>query len=415
MALPTRLRVRTERCAPDLLLQRAEPTAPLAFVRGGDGVVGVGEAWRIETSGPARFEEAAAAWESLVEHAEIEDAVGAHGSGLLAFGAFAFADDSAASSVLIVPRIVFGRHGDDAWLTRIAVDGEELPEPAKPRAVDDVRVQLEPGHVTPERYEQIVAEAVGRIRGGELDKLVLARDLVGELPPHADLRSVLLGLRRRYPDAITYAVDGLLGASPEMLLAAREGRFFSRVLAGTAARGATAELDGQAAEALAEQEKDVSEHRYAAESALAVFAERSNDVRASEPYPLRLPNLWHLATDITGTLRGSVLDAVAALHPTAAVAGTPRDMALDLIARLEGFDRGRYAGPVGWLDAAGGGEWAIALRGAQVDEHGGIRACAGAGIVAASDPASELAETAMKLRPIVAAFEDPLPPPPAYT
>ena len=226
----------------------------------------------------------------------------------------------------------------------------------------------------------------------------------------AVLNSVVVGLGRRYPDAVTYAVDGVVGASPETLIAAHRGHFFSRVLAGTAARGATPSLDAEIAESLASGDKDVREHRFAADSAIEVLRELAPDTRASEPFPLRLPNLWHLATDITGTLGGSsTLDVLALLHPTAAVAGTPRAAALAIIRELERVDRGRYAGPVGWVDAEGGGEWVIALRGAEIDAEGCIRAFAGAGVVAGSDPHDELTETAVKLRPITDALADPLP------
>jgi menaquinone-specific isochorismate synthase len=138
-------------------------------------------------------------------------------------------------------------------------------------------------------------------------------------------------------------------------------------------------------------------------AALAVHA--SGVSTNPQPFPLALPNLWHLASDVTGTLSdgSSSLDLVAALHPTAAVAGTPTDAALHLIAELEPFDRGRYAGPVGWVSAGGDGEWAVALRCAQIDAST-VRAFAGAGIVADSDPARELAETELKFRPIVEAF-----------
>jgi menaquinone-specific isochorismate synthase len=124
------------------------------------------------------------------------------------------------------------------------------------------------------------------------------------------------------------------------------------------------------------------------------------------PFTLKLPNLWHLATDIEMQLGddASALDLVAALHPTAAVAGSPRDAALELIAELEPFDRGRYAGPVGWIDHDGDGEWVIALRCARIDDDGSLTAYAGAGIVIDSDPDSELAETRMKFRPIADAL-----------
>lgn len=406
--------MQTRRAERGLLIRHTTPAHPMAFVRGGDGLVGVEELLRFELSGPDRLAEARAAWEALAQAAEVDDDVQAMGTGLVAFGTFAFADDSASTSVLIVPRVVHGRRGDDAWTTRIAIGDKPWPEPQPPRDVDEMRVSLSPGTIEPADYERIVEEAVGRIREGALEKVVLARDVEGVLPAGADVRSVLLGLRRRYPDAMTYAVDGLVGASPEMLVAAHGGRFFTRVLAGTAARGATAELDGAIAEELAQTAKDLAEHRFAADSAMQALATLSPDARASEPFPLQMPNLWHLATDIAGRLSGSVLEAVEALHPTAAVAGTPRRAALALLAELESVDRGRYAGPVGWVDGDGGGEWAIALRGAQIGADHRIRAFAGAGIVAASDPAAELAETDIKLRPIVDAFGDPLPPQPEY-
>lgn len=399
------LRARTERAELGRLLEHAHPRTPLAIRRGADGIVGRGEALRLEFTGASRFRDAAEAWREIAADAEVDDPVGVPGTGLVAFGAFAFDDASAATSVLIVPELVVGRRGDDEWITRIG-DGA----PPHPTAIDEVRVELADGAIGPERYRAIVAEATERIRAGDAEKVVVARDRVGRLPEGGDVRSVVVGLGRRYPDAVAYAVDGLVGASPETLVAAHRGAFFSRVLAGTAARGATPALDGEIAEALASGDKDLREHRYAAESAIEVLRAIAPDARASEPFPLRLPNLWHLATDITGTLgSASTLDVLAALHPTAAVAGTPRDAALAIIRELEGVDRGRYAGPVGWVDAAGGGEWVIALRGAEIAPDGGIRAFAGAGVVAGSDPAEELAETAVKLRPITDALGDPLP------
>jgi menaquinone-specific isochorismate synthase len=179
------------------------------------------------------------------------------------------------------------------------------------------------------------------------------------------------------------------------------------VLAGSAARGIDSASDQQAAVALATSAKDQDEHEYAVQNVLASLRRHSADVTASEvPFTLKLPNLWHLATDIEGTLidGSSALDLAAALHPTAAVAGTPTKAALALIAELEPFDRGRYAGPVGWIGADGDGEWAIALRSAQVAPGGDITAYAGCGIVAGSEPERELAETKIKFRPVKEAF-----------
>ena len=161
---------------------------------------------------------------------------------------------------------------------------------------------------------------------------------------------------------------------------------------------------------LATSAKDQDEHLYAVQSVLAALRPHTSALAASEqPFTLKLPNVFHLATDVEGERSGgaSALDLITALHPTAAVAGTPTDAALAVIRRLEPFDRGRYAGPVGWVDANGDGEWAIALRCAQFDArdedgHGiPLRAHAGAGIVAGSDPEAELLETRVKFRPIV--------------
>jgi menaquinone-specific isochorismate synthase len=344
----------------------------------------------------------------------------------VAFGTFAFADDSASTSVLVVPELVLGRRDGRAWVTRIslatgdseAVDAAasvalEVPEPAPKRRVP--RVTFEPGAVPPDEYESAVAEAVRRIDAGELEKVVLARQLLGELHEEDGLRATLTRLAEDYPDTWVYAVDGLIGASPETLVRVDHGTVSARVLAGTASRGHDAASDREQAAHLTASHKDLAEHALAVESAVATLATHTARLDTSpEPFTLQLPNLWHLATDLKGTLGdgSSSLDLVAAVHPTAAVAGTPREVALRAIAELEGFDRGRYAGPVGWIDADGDGEWAIALRCAQVSPDGTVRAYAGCGIVHDSVPADELAETAMKFRPIVEAFGAPPPSPP---
>ena len=204
-----------------------------------------------------------------------------------------------------------------------------------------------------------------------------------------------------------FAVDGLIGASPETLVRVDHGTVSARVLAGTTSRGAGEASDRERAVALAASHKDLAEHALAVASAVHRLEPHTARLDTSpEPFTLQLPNLWHLATDLKGTLGdgSSSLDLVSAVHPTAAVAGTPRLAALSVLAELEGFDRGRYAGPVGWVDGDGDGEWAIALRCAQIDADGTVRAYAGCGIVHDSVPADELAETDMKFRPIVEAF-----------
>ena len=419
---PARLRVRTvavDETAP--LVPRLDPRHPLLWMRRGEGIIGLGELLRIESRGPDRIADAAREWRRLVEQADLDDRVGLPGSGLVAFGAIAFADRSAATSVLVVPEIVLGRRDGRAWVTRIerldSASGEpapvELPEPAPKRDVP--RVRFTPGAMPPEAYTAAVDDAVARIDGGDFEKVVLARELVGELHEDAGLRAALAKLADDYPDTWVFAVDGLIGASPETLVRVDHGTVSARVLAGTASRGRDAASDREQAARLAASHKDLAEHALAVESAVATLAPHTARLDASpEPFTLQLPNLWHLATDLKGTLGdgSSSLDLVQAVHPTAAVAGTPREVALAAIAELEGFDRGRYAGPVGWIDADGDGEWAIALRCAQVSPDGTVRAYAGCGIVHDSVPADELAETDMKFRPIVEAFGAPPPSPP---
>lgn len=383
---------------------------PLLWLRKGEGMAGIGEALRLEFSGNDRMRAAATAWRQVVSHASVTDTVGRPGTGLVAFGTFAFADDSNAPSVLIVPEFIVGRRDGRSWITRIrpaddAVDSSSLPHPT--RFGDEYRLSLLPGSLGKAGFRSAVQSAVERIQQGDLSKVVLARDLTGHLPHESDLRRALVELALGYPECWTFAVDGLVGSSPETLVRVDHGSVSARVLAGTISRGTDSVSDHDAAVTLASSTKDQDEHRYAVASVVDALREHSADLAASDlPFTLKLPNLWHLATDVQGTLSdgSSSLDLVDALHPTAAVAGTPTRDAMAVIRELEPFDRGRYAGPVGWVGGDGDGEWAIALRCAQVAESGDITAYAGAGIVADSDPERELAETTMKFRPVVEAF-----------
>ncbi|MDQ1545168.1 MAG: menaquinone-specific isochorismate synthase [Actinomycetota bacterium] len=377
---------------------------PLVFLRRGQGIAGIGEALRLEFTGESRFRDASVAWKRIAAAARVDDPLGLPGTGLVALGAFTFADDSTETSVLIVPSIVIGRRDGVSWITRVNRGDERLIEqPLGP----DFSVKFDFGPLDRPGYMRAVDAALGHLRAGELSKVVLARSMVGHLPGGADLRVLLGELATGYPDTWTFAVDGLIGSSPETLVTASHGSVTARVLAGSAPRGADPAADLESAAALATSSKDLDEHQFALRSLLASLAPHARNVTASEqPFTLKLPNLWHLASDVEGDLSdgSSSLDLISALHPTAAVAGTPTDKALALISELEPFDRGRYAGPVGWVGADGDGEWAIALRSAQVDEDGTITAYAGAGIVADSDPEMELAETRMKFRPVIDAF-----------
>ncbi len=396
------------------LVPLVDPRHPLVFIRRGAGIAGVGEALRLTFTGASRFTDASAAWKRIAAAARIDDPVGLPGSGLVALGAFAFADESAATSVLIVPAVIIGRRGGASWVTRVqAVDpGDSAPDAAEADTPEtplgpDFSVKFDFGPLDRPGYVNAVEAALVHLRAGELSKVVLARSMIGHLPDDADLRVLLGELATGYPDTWTFAVDGLVGSSPETLVTANGGTVTARVLAGSAPRGTDPTTDTESAAALASSSKDLDEHEFALRSLLASLAPHAANVTASEqPFTLKLPNLWHLASDVEGDLSdgSSSLDLIAALHPTAAVAGTPTPAALALIRELEPFDRGRYAGPVGWVGADGDGEWAIALRSAQVEEDGAVTAYAGAGIVTDSDPDKELAETRMKFRPIIDAF-----------
>jgi menaquinone-specific isochorismate synthase len=387
----------------------ADAHTPLLWVRKGEGIAGVGEALRLEFHGADRITQASAAWKQLAAAAVVSDPLRMPGTGLVAFGTFAFDDASAATSVLIVPAVVIGRRAGRSWITRIRrTDDAVMPRAPHPQPFGaEYRLTMLPGALTREAYKRAVAEATQRIRQGDLEKVVLARDLRAHLPLESDVRRALVELALGYPECWTYAVDGMVGSSPETLVRVHGGTLDARVLAGTSERGRDAESDHDSAIGLLASAKDLEEHEVAVRSVVAALTPHTSSLTTSSaPFPLKLPNLWHIATDVSGDLSdgSGSLDLVSALHPTAAVAGTPTDAALRLIRELEPFDRERYAGPVGWIGADGDGEWAIALRCAQVKASGDITAYAGCGIMADSVPERELAETKMKFRPITEAF-----------
>jgi menaquinone-specific isochorismate synthase len=255
-------------------------------------------------------------------------------------------------------------------------------------------------------WREAVAAAVARIRAGELAKVVLAYDLLAQAEVPVDPRHLLARLAERYSSSWTFAVDGLVGATPELLVRRVGDTVLSRVLAGTLPRHGDVPA-AELAATLSASAKDRSEHAYAVDSAVDSLRLHCADLVATEePYVLGLANVLHLASDISGRLvdGASALALAAALHPTAAVGGTPTDEAVRLIAELEPMDRGRYAGPVGWVDARGDGEWGIALRCAEVAGPT-VRMFAGCGIVADSDPDAEVVEAQAKFLPVRDALE----------
>jgi menaquinone-specific isochorismate synthase len=387
-------------------ITRHFPDSASAFVRNGQGIIGFGEAARFESSGLNRISDLASLWREQVELAEIYDPLQIQGSGLVGLGSATFSPDSAFNSVLIVPRIILGTRDGRSWITKITPEGES-------EATADFYSKLDPysknpklsfveGALTATAFLKQAEKAISKIRSGKIQKVVLAREIVASLPEGFDLRTVLRALSKRYPSCWVYSVAGNFGASPELLVRVSHGQVSARVLAGTTSRGGNSAADIGKSNELVASEKNLQEHRFAVESMVEALTPFCLTVDADEkPFSLALPDLWHLASDVYGKLRSniSVLDLAAFLHPTAAVAGTARAAAQALIADLEPFDRGGYAGPVGWIGSDGDGEWAIALRGAYIEDNI-LTAYAGCGLVADSDPAEELEETELKFAPI---------------
>ena len=396
------------------LLDLLPADRPVSWLHKGEGLVGWGVAAELRTHGAERFATADAWWRRLTAHAVVRDEVRQPGSGLVAFGSFAFADDDAplgstGASVLQVPEVVVGRRGEHAWVTRISRGG--LPaasldlvagRPDGPAAPDGVT--FADGALDGERWMSVVADAVARIGRGDLEKVVLARDLVATARGAVDARWPLARLAEGYPTCWTFHVDGFFGATPEMLVRRERGLVTSRVLAGTIRRTGDDEHDLASAGALARSSKDLEEHEYAVRSVAEALEPHCSSMNVPEaPFVLHLPNVMHLATDVAGVVHDaaevSSLMLASALHPSAAVGGTPTAAATELIAEVEQMDRGRYAGPVGWIDAAGDGEWGIGLRSGVVSGDA-VRLFAGCGIVGDSDPAAELAESQAKFVPV---------------
>ncbi|MEX2563270.1 MAG: isochorismate synthase [Nitriliruptoraceae bacterium] len=373
-----------------------------------EGLVGWGRAAVIKPpAGPARFADGMRALGDVAATATIDDTVDARGSGLVAFGSFTF-DDDAAGSVMIVPQVIVGRRDGTTWLTEVTpVDGSGV-RPLQPvtdtkqrtaRPVDTDRPRYAGATRSDVQWLEAVAAAIDRIRQGDVDKVVLARDLAVWSRTPFDPNVLARRLQRHFPSCHTFVVDGLVGATPELLVGKFSNRVTSRVLAGTIGRDHDPRSDDELAARLMASDKDRREHALAVDSVRDVLSARCRDLaHDDDPTVLKLENVQHLATWFEGTLDAvtDVLSLAAALHPTAAVGGTPRQAALALLRDLEGIDRGRYAAPVGWTDASGDGEWGIALRCAEL---AGTRArlFAGVGIVEGSLPEAELAETRLKL------------------
>lgn len=367
------------------------------FEQEGHGLAGRGEALRIDLPDGLAGELSVVA----------EVLAGIEGDGVpVALGALPF--DREAPTSLVVPAVVVRRDVDGRqWRTTIG-------DPS-PVVVDDAVASVLPDGFSlrsPRSHPdwlRTIEDAIAEIRAGRLDKVVVAREVLVEANRPIVVPDVLERLRSLYPACVVFSVDGFLGASPELLVERRGTAVRSHPLAGTFPRSGDPHADELLAAELVASVKDQREHRFVIEEIDRVLRPMCStlDVPAT-PSIMQLRNVLHLGTEIAGTLAGeaTALELAAALHPTPAVAGTPTAGALAWLLRHEGMERGRYAGPVGWVDASGDGMFAIGIRSAEVDGRR-ARLFAGVGVVEGSDPGRELVETQLKLQAILAAVVRP--------
>ena len=377
-----------------LLSWLPSPQGVLSWVQGNDGLVGWGQAARFTSRGPSRFAQAQQWWSDYAARTVVHDELRVPGTGLVALVSMAFADHPG-ESVVIVPKVVVGRRGGVSWITTAGG-----PAPARRPVTMPRDVRYRAGLVDDAAHRRAVAAAVGRIRAGELAKVVLARDLIATAEEPLDERYLLARLAEGFPSCWAFAVNGLVGATPELLLRRDDQVISARLLAGTAWPQPGMSSHAALARQLMSSAKNRAEHDYGVQSLTAALEPFCSRLEApGEPSVLHLPNVTHLATEVRGRLAAAtpLLDLAASVHPTAAVAGSPTGSALRLIGELERMDRGGYLGPVGWIDARGNGELAVALRCAQVD-GATARLFAGGGIVVGSDPGTEADEVAAKFR-----------------
>jgi salicylate biosynthesis isochorismate synthase len=396
--------------------------------RDGYAVAAIGSVRVLEAEGADRFAAVASRWSDVAASALADDGDGPRGSGLLALGGFAFAPDGGdsprwegfAPASLIVPEVSLARARDRVWLTvNVEVAPDDTVEDLLARVgarLGELRAaplpMLDPapaGHykvlspMPPSHYEEAVARAVERIRAGELEKIVLAREVEVHAPLDHDVGAVLGLLREEFASCYVFAVGRgdavFLAASPELLVR-REGQRASTVgLAGSSRRSADPAVDEHLGEQLLRSDKDREENAIVVRRIARALRPHSVWVTAApEPALVRVANIIHLGTPIRAQLAAplSAIELAGVLHPTPAVGGEPLEIAAPMIPALEGLDRGWYAGTVGWTDAAGDGEFCVGLRCALV--RGRVaHLYAGGGIVRDSDPVAELAETEVKL------------------
>lgn len=388
----------------------------LFWARQGFAVAGVGSAARIPLIRPNGAVEAQTQLAAL----EGQDDIRQPGTGAFAFAVLPF--DPTEPGELIVPEIVIGTSSEGTkWIT-VAHHRNKEPDfeaaivravtlrHLKPTGIQPTTMTVKSVH-TPEYWrDQVVSEAVRRINAGEVRKVVLARELTVTADQPFNTVDVIERLRQSFSAAILFAVDGFIGASPELLVSRLREIVRAHPLAGTAPRSSDPVIDQRLAAELHTSTKNRHEHRITIDWLLDTLLPFCSYVDAEpEPSIVTLANVHHLGTLVEGVLSNpapSVLELVAALHPTPAVAGDPQGVAIDMIHEIEGMDRGRYAGATGWVDGAGNGAFAVNVRVAQVSGST-ANVYAGCGIVGDSDPAAELAETRTKFQAILGALIRP--------
>ena len=377
---------------------------PFTWVRNGEGLVGWGVYAETTVVGAGRFEAARTWWHEQLDSFEINNEVHGAGTGPVLFTSFAF--DQQEESRLVIPKVVVGIKNQTTWITWIGDENQpKLLE--KPAGTQLPKVTWRDNDI--DAWKKKVQSAVEVIRRDSLDKVVLAREIIADIDSPIDPRTVLRKLAKDYPGTWVYSNNGLIGATPELLIRLNNSMVVSRVLAGTISKTGDDSKDLALAASLARSSKDLEEHEYAVRSvadALAPFCSSTNVPDA--PFVLHLSNVMHLATDVTGAIKEGhkiidIFSILSKLHPSAAVCGTPTNAAAELIKQFEGINRGRYAGPIGWIDARGDGEQGLALRCGYLKDRE-VHAYAGCGIVAGSDAEHEAAESQAKLLPIINAL-----------
>jgi menaquinone-specific isochorismate synthase len=386
------------------LLELLPDLNPFTWVRNGEGLVGWGVHASTKVNGSNRFEDARIWWHQQLDKFEINNEVHGPGTGPVLFTSFSFDEDE--ESEIVIPKVIVGTRNQSTWITWIGNEPQpKLIERAEANPIPGIKWR----ESDIESWKDKVRSAVSEIQDDSLDKVVLAREIVADADSEIDPRSVLRNLAKEYPGTWVYSNNGLVGATPELLIRLSNSMVVSRVLAGTISKTGDDDKDLALAASLARSSKDLEEHEYAVRSvadALAPFCTSTNVPDA--PFVLHLSNVMHLATDVTGAIKEShkvvdIFSILSKLHPSAAVCGTPTANAAKLIKRIEGINRLRYAGPIGWIDSKGDGELGIALRCGYINGKE-VRAFAGCGIVAGSDAAKEVAESQAKFLPIINAL-----------